>query len=96
MRAVTPAYKRPDVRGHDMHILDNESDKAIEGVTLYLTASEAGELRDKLTALLKDHPHDHDHVSDATDQKEITICTYDRDHLKHFDERSRRLLLTGR
>jgi hypothetical protein len=59
-----------------MHILDNDSDNPITGVTLDLTASEAGELRDKLTALLKDHPHGHDHVSDTTYQKETRAVVY--------------------
>lgn len=79
-----------------MHILDNDTDKSIDQVTLYLTPSEAGELRDKLAAILKSHQNDHAHINDTAFTKEITICTYDLEHLDHFDERSRRLLLTGR
>ena len=64
-------------------------------MTLYLTLSEAQELRDSLMAILRDHPKGHTHVCDATYEKEITVCTYDFAHLDDFNERSRRLLLTG-
>lgn len=76
-----------------MHILEEDSDKSIDNVTLYLTYSEALEFRDSLNDLLKNPANNHAHISNESFLKEITICIYDKNNLKGFNERSLRLIL---
>jgi len=79
-----------------MRILDEDDDKARSRITLYLTASEAAELRDSLEALLSGPANFHHHVSSADQSKELTVCIYSPDKpdaLGRFDERSRKLIL---
>ena len=52
-----------------MRILDENFDKSLENVTLYLTFSEASELRDGLDDLLKKPFNNHIHLSEETYQK---------------------------
>lgn len=79
-----------------MRILDQDGDKALRSVTLYLTASEAAELRDSLESLLSGPPDSHHHVADADFSKDVTVCLYtpnDPSALRHFDERSKQIIL---
>lgn len=80
-----------------MRILDQQGDVALKSVIVYLTAAEAAELKDSLESLL-DGPVDlHHHVSSADLSKELTVCIYSPDNpsaLDHFDERSKRIILT--
>lgn len=77
-----------------MRILDTAHDCKLDNVILYLTPSEASELRDSVKALLQD-PHGHYHISSADYQKEITICMYDPDSPPDptFNERSKKLIV---
>ena len=77
-----------------MRILDLERDRKLDNIILYLTPSEAGELRDSLEVLLRG-PHGHYHIPSLDFRKEITICMYDPDSPPDpsFDERSKRLIL---
>ena len=76
-----------------MRILDQDNDRSVNAVTLYLTKSEAAELRDSLEYILEDPVGRHEHTSSNDYAKEVTVCIYDPDHLTNFDERSKRLIL---
>jgi len=76
-----------------MRILDETSDKSLKNLILYLTFNEASELRDSLDELLKKPLNNHAHISNENFQKEITVCIYDIDNLKGFNERSRKLIV---
>lgn len=76
-----------------MRILDEISDKSLENVILYLTFAEASEFRNSLDELLKKPLNNHAHISNENFQKEITVCIYDMDNLKGFNERSVNLII---
>lgn len=77
-----------------MRILDEESDKALQKVTLYLTQAEAKELHDSLEALLAAaEAGRHEHIPDADFSKELTVCIYDPNETALFNQRSRRLIV---
>lgn len=76
-----------------MHILDQNSDKSLINITLYLTHSEAIELRDSLNDLLENPLNNHAHISNESYQKEITVCIYDKNNLEGFNKRSLRLIM---
>lgn len=76
-----------------MRILDLDTDKKLENVTLYLTYSEALELRDSLNDLIKKPLNNHVHVSEECYQRELTVCIYDTKNLEGFNERSKTLIL---
>jgi hypothetical protein len=77
-----------------MRILDEDGDKPLNAVIVYLTKTEAAELRDSLELILADPIGRHEHVSSDDYRKEVTICIYDKDHLdEQFHERSRKLIL---
>jgi hypothetical protein len=75
-----------------MRILDKISDQSLENITLYLTLSEALELRDGLDDLLNKPLDNHIHVSSSDYKKEVTICIYDVNNLKGFSKRSIELI----
>ncbi len=74
-----------------MRILDQDSDRALSHVTLYLLKREAAELRDTLDSLLA-RPGGHGHVPDGEYAKEITVVLYGGGHDASLDDRSRRLI----
>lgn len=76
-----------------MRIYNEDTDKKVNRVTLYLTPDEASEMRDSLEALLKNDKHHHEHIPDSDFKKEITVCIYREDNLSSFDERSKKLIL---
>jgi len=76
-----------------MYILDEVSDKSLERVVVYLTHSEALELKDSLEDLLKKPLANHAHISDENFQKELTVCIYDVNNLKGFNKRSIDLIM---
>lgn len=77
-----------------MRILDNDSDKKIDNITICLTKSEASELRDTLDSLLKNAKGNHGHVSDYDANKEITLCIYDQKDLDaSFHDRVKKLII---
>lgn len=75
-----------------MRILDEETDTALNRVMLYLTMTEASELRDSLDALIRDHIERHEHISSDDYRKEVTICIYDVNDLNQFSPRSKQLI----
>lgn len=76
-----------------MHILDENTDQSITNVILYLTLSEAIEMRDSLQALINGPLNNHSHISSDDHQKEITVCVYERENLNGFSERSKNLII---
>jgi hypothetical protein len=76
-----------------MRILDQATNRSLSSVTVYLTMSEAGELRDRLKAMVADPiKHQHEHVVSSDGSKEVIVCVYDAGNLAQFDERSRKLI----
>jgi hypothetical protein len=75
-----------------MRILDEDGDKVIDRVTLYLLMTEAREFRDSLNALISNPIERHEHISSADFNREITVCIYDPAHLESFDDRSKKIL----
>jgi hypothetical protein len=80
-----------------VRILDEDNDKSLSAIILYLTKSEASQLRDYLEQVLAHPIGRHEHVSNSDYTKEVTICIYDPDHLdENFHERSKKLILEDR
>lgn len=86
-------FGRAQRRRACMRILDQDNDRSVSSVIIYLTNSEAAELRDSVEQILADAIGRHEHVSSSDYSKEITVCIYDPDHLEQFDERSKKLIL---
>lgn len=78
--------------GDAMRILDEDNDRGLDSATIYLSIDEALQLRSALDSVIRD-PSLHHHINDEDFKKEITICIYDEKNLKHFDERSKKLIL---
>jgi hypothetical protein len=76
-----------------MRILDMDSDKKVDRVTILLTRDEAEQLRRAVTNVLTDSGYDHDHVIPEDLQKEIIIAIYDEADLCSFNERCQGLIL---
>lgn len=76
-----------------MKIFDEDTEKKVNNVILYLTPEEAQEMKDSLEILLKNKDHHHSHIPDKDFKKEITICIYREDNLSSFDEHSKKLIL---
>lgn len=75
-----------------MYILDEKTDKSIKKIILYLTYSEASELKDSLENLLRKPLNNHEHISNEDFKKEITICIYDVNNLNGLNDRSINLI----
>ena len=79
-----------------MRIYNEDTNKKVNKVILYLTPDEAQELKDSLELIIDNNKkHHHEHIPDREDnfRREITVCIYRKDDLSGFDERSRRLIL---
>jgi len=74
-----------------MRIHDDESDRTLDSVTLFLTRSEAEYLQGLLPDLLAGTHHGH--VSSADFEKELTVCVYDPGVLEGFSDRAKRIIL---
>lgn len=76
-----------------MRILDNDFDKALKNITLYVTLSEAKELCDDLQSLINDFSStNHVHVNDVEYTHEITVAVYDENDFDGFNQRSKQLI----
>ena len=77
-----------------MRILNDESDKKVNKVILYLTPDEAQEMKHALEQVISDSKkYHHKHILDSEYKREITVCIYKEDNLSSFDERSKKLIL---
>lgn len=75
-----------------MRILNDESDKKLDNISIFLTKEEIVQLRGYLNQLLDNPKLQHCHLSSADYQKEITICLYDEKNLENLNQRSIKLI----
>lgn len=76
-----------------MRLLSQDDDKPLHRILVFLTKTEALELRDSVDVLLKDSTARHEHISSEDYRKELTVCIYDPNNLESFDDRSRRVIV---
>ena len=67
-----------------LRILDDEADKKLDNISLFLTKEEAVQLRGYLNQLLDNPKLQHSHLSSADCKKEITLCLYDEKNLENL------------
>ena len=79
-----------------MRILDQDTNKPLERIIVYLTLAEAREMNDKIESLLASDGVHHEHVPSDNYQKEITLTIYENRPIESFDERSRQLIKDDR
>ena len=75
-----------------MRILNDESDKKSDNISIFLTKAEALQLRAYLNQLLDNPKIHHIHLSSEDYQKEITVCIYDENNLEGFHPRAIKLI----
>ena len=75
-----------------MRILDDESDKKLDTISIFLTREEAIQLRGYLNQLIDNPKLQHSHLSSTDYQKEISICLYDENDLTKLNKRSMKLI----
>ena len=75
-----------------MRILDEESDKKLDNITIFLTKKEAEQFRSDLNQLLENPKLQHAHLSTEDYQKEITLCVYDEKNLQGLHPRAVKLI----
>lgn len=76
-----------------MYILDDESDKKLNCITILLTKSEIQQMLGYAKQLLENFPSsDHYHLSSEDNQKEITFCIYDQENINDFHPRIQKLI----
>lgn len=75
-----------------LRILDEESDKKLDVVSIFLTKEEIRQLKSYLSQLLDNPGLHHVHLSNEDYQKEITICLYDANNLKDMHKRAIKLI----
>ena len=75
-----------------MKIFNPRGNEVLKEVTLFLTQSEASEMRDALESLLDDPSAHHNHISNEDYSSEVTVAIYDKSNLKGFDEISKKIL----
>ena len=75
-----------------MRIHDEESDRSLSKIIVFLTKSEAEELKSDLNSLLANPIGNQPHLSSEDYRKEITVCIYDEARLERFSDRPKRLI----
>ena len=75
-----------------MRILDDESDKKLDSITIFLTTKEVEQFRSYLSQLLENPKPQHTHLSSEDYQKEITLCLYDEENLQGLHPRAIKLI----
>ena len=76
-----------------MRILDDEANRKLDNVSIFLTKEEAIQLRSYLDQLLSNPELQHLHLSSADYQKEVTVSIYNENNLSGFNERVKNLIL---
>lgn len=77
-----------------MRILNSADNTPLNNICIYLTPAEATQMVGYLEQLLVE-PGEHFHLNDDEYQREITLTVYQAGNLKHYDERSKKLIQTG-
>lgn len=75
-----------------MRIYDQENDRLLPAVTIYLTPDEMHELADSARDLYEHPEHHHSHVVNRDCTVEVTIAVYTRENWDQFDDKSREIL----
>ena len=75
-----------------MRILDDDSDKKLDTISIFLTKEEAIQLCGYLNQLIDKPKLQHAHLSSEDYKKEITVCIYDEKALEGFHPRSVKLI----
>jgi hypothetical protein len=78
-----------------MKIFDEEHDRTLELVTLYLERAEVQQLVSYLEQLLEDPSIHHIHLGSPDFQRDLTVAVFDPNdahHLETFDERSKKVI----
>lgn len=76
-----------------MRIYDEDKDRVLDSIILYLTQEEAYQLKSSLKEMIEQpDKHQHTHIDDEEYQHEITVTIYG-DDLSSYDARSRKLIL---
>jgi hypothetical protein len=75
-----------------LRILDEDNDRSISRITLFLSRQEAVNLSTALAALLEGPSGRHEHVDSDDFSKELTVCIYAPSDLSGFNDRSKKLI----
>ena len=77
-----------------MRILDEDNDRSLKRITLFLTTDEANSLYNQLGKLISKPKTHHFHVGEDGygDEREITVAIYSSSNISEFDARSRKLI----
>ena len=75
-----------------MRIHDVNSDQTTTEVVLFLTRSEARDLRGIVKSIEGGASGIHEHVDSADFKRQITVCIYDEGDLDGLDARSREII----
>jgi hypothetical protein len=79
-----------------MRLLDEESDRTVKKLALYLTPKEAEEVRKALDSLLSDAERgkmEHVHLNDREYEHHLTLVIYWTERADEFQPRWRRLIV---
>jgi hypothetical protein len=79
-----------------MRLLDEETDRTLRKLALYLTPEEAREVRDALEQLLIDRETvrlEHVHVDDREYEHHLTLVVYTAEQVDELQPRYRRLII---
>ena len=80
-----------------MYILDEDTDKSVNAITLILSKSEVLQLLGFAKNLLENPPAaEHYHLSSDDYQKEITLCMYDEESIRNLHPRIQKLILVDK
>jgi len=75
-----------------VRILDNDNDKKLDTVGLFLTKEELIQLKADIDSLIQNPKNQHTHLSSEDYQKEITVCIYDPKNLEGLHDRCKFLI----
>ncbi|MFT4552842.1 MAG: hypothetical protein ACI9S8_001474 [Chlamydiales bacterium] len=76
-----------------MRILDEDNDKKIDNVSIFLTRDEALQMIGYLEDLVGNPGNHHAHLSSEDYQKEITLCVYGQQNIESFHPRAKKLII---
>ena len=78
-----------------MRILNLSDSVPLNSICVYLTPAETTQMIGYLEQLLAEPEQHHAHLNDDEYQREITLTVYQPEYLDEYDERSKKLILTG-
>ncbi len=79
-----------------MRILNYTDDMPLNNICVFLTPAEARQMVGYLEQLLEEPEQHHFHLNDDECHREITLTVYQADNLEYYDERSKKLIQTGK